>query len=146
MGGYNNVAAQKLQYVMALFAVLCALPVPFVNSFYLVAALFWGLLFFGGFVLPTITGIMINTVPPNQKSSANSLANLAYNLFGYLPAPSIYGAISSTTKQPRIAMGTIMYTTLIIEALLVYGIRRKLREEEFDQQRARSESMSIAPR
>ena len=65
MGGYNNVAAQKLQYYMALFAVICAVPVPFVNSFKVVAVLLWGLLFFGGFTLPTVTGIMINTVPPN---------------------------------------------------------------------------------
>lgn len=143
MGGYNNVAAQKLQVYMAFFAVVCAVPVPFVNSFYMVAILLWGLLFFGGFVLPTITGIMINTVQPNQKSSANSLANLAYNLIGYLPAPSVYGFISSTTGNPRYAMGTIMFMSIIIEGLLYYGIRKKLEKERFEIQRNGSGSICI---
>ena len=104
--------------------------IPFIYSFYLVFFMFWLLLFFGGFILPTITGIMINTVPANQKTSANSIANLSYNLIGYLPAPSIYGAVSSISGSPRLAMGSVLYMTLIIQALLVFGIRRKLLNDE----------------
>jgi len=63
MGGYNTKKAQKLQVIMSTCALLCALPIPFLESYDAVATLFWGLLFFGGFVLPPLTGIMINTVP-----------------------------------------------------------------------------------
>ena len=44
------------------FAVLSALPIPWMNEFYYVGILFWLLLFFGGFILPPVTGIMINSV------------------------------------------------------------------------------------
>jgi hypothetical protein len=63
------------------------------SDFKTVATLLWFLLFFGGAVLPSITGIMLNTIDGNLKTTANSLANLSYNLIGYLPAPFVYGAI-----------------------------------------------------
>ena len=71
----------------------CALPLPFLNDFDTFAGLIWFLLFFGGAILPSLTGVMLNTVNINQKTTANALANLCYNLFGYLPAPFIYGMI-----------------------------------------------------
>ena len=72
---------------MGLGAVACALPIPFCDGFISVGMLFWGLLFFGGFILPPVTGIMISSVGDYEKSSANSIANMCYNLLGYLPAP-----------------------------------------------------------
>ena len=82
---------------MGYLAVACAFPIPFLNNFYVIASLFWGLLFFGGFILPPATGIMIQSVGIFQRSQANSIANLFYNLFGYLPAPVLYGTISKAT-------------------------------------------------
>jgi MFS family permease len=82
-------------------AVICALPIPWFSEkkdFYFVGLLLWGVLFFGGFILPPVTGIMINSVPDSQKASANSIANLCYNLLGYLPAPLIYGFIATFTE------------------------------------------------
>mmetsp|Transcript_41887 Transcript_41887/g.64108 ORF Transcript_41887/g.64108 Transcript_41887/m.64108 type:complete len:124 (+) Transcript_41887:1396-1767(+) len=61
-GGYNSIKAMKLQCYMGVCAVLCALPIPFCDTFYKAGMLFWGLLFFGGFILPPVTGIMINSV------------------------------------------------------------------------------------
>jgi len=60
--------------------------------------LFWGILFFGGFILPPVTGIMLNSVPDTQKASANSVANLTYNMLGYFPAPVIYGFVATFTE------------------------------------------------
>ena len=65
LGGYNTVGAQKLQYYLALCATASAIPIPFVDSFILTVILAWLLIFFGGAILPTATGIMINTVKPN---------------------------------------------------------------------------------
>jgi hypothetical protein len=42
-------------------AVLSALPIPFVDKTHF-SYLIWFLLFFGGFLLPQVTGIMLNTV------------------------------------------------------------------------------------
>ena len=41
--------------------------------------------------MPATTGIMLNFVPPDMRTMANSIANLSYNLLGYLPAPLLYG-------------------------------------------------------
>jgi sugar phosphate permease len=131
-GGYNSRKAQKIQVMMGLCAMFSALPIPWMNNFYSVGILFWLLLFFGGFILPPVTGIMINSVGDYQKSSANSIANLCYNLFGFLPAPSVYGFVSSVTggSSSRWAMGVILYSTIFTISMLFYGINEKLRQEE----------------
>ena len=126
---------------MGCCAVISALPVPWFSEpddFYYVAILMWLLLFFGGFILPPVTGIMINSVGEYQKSSANSIANLCYNLFGYLPAPTIYGMIAAITKDPtpdggnksRWSMGCLLYSTILTISLLIYGINKKIAQDE----------------
>ena len=80
LGGYTTFKAIKFTGISAALCVCSALPIPFVNNFPLFAILLWFLLFFGGAILPAMTGIMINTVSIEQKTTANSLANLFYNL------------------------------------------------------------------
>jgi hypothetical protein len=94
--------------------------------------LFWLLLFFGGFILPPVTGIMINSVGDYQKSSANSIANLCYNLFGFLPAPGFYGLVSSLTggSTSRWSMGMLMFSTVLTIGMLCWGIYLKLEKQE----------------
>ena len=43
--------------------------------------------------MPVLTGILLNMVPPSLRTLANSIANLVYNLLGYLPAPFVYGIV-----------------------------------------------------
>lgn len=66
-------------------------------------------------MLPSMTGIMLSTVDGQFKTSANSLANLSYNLLGYLPAPTVYGLIydAGDGGNARIAMATLMFTPSI---------------------------------
>jgi hypothetical protein len=81
---------------------------------------------------------MINSVGEYQKSSANSIANLCSNLFGYLPAPSIYGMIAAITKEEtpsggnksRVAMACLLYSTIFTVSLLIYGINKKIELDE----------------
>lgn len=47
--------------------------------------------------MPAATGIMLNLVPQTMRTSANSLANFSYNLFGYVPAPYLYGVFYEST-------------------------------------------------
>jgi hypothetical protein len=74
-----------------IFASLCAIPIPFSNSFQIVVILLWFLLFFGGGLMPAVMGLMISSVPKKLRAFANSTASLFHNLLGYLPAPFIYG-------------------------------------------------------
>lgn len=93
LGGYNSEKALNLTCIIAVFCLICAVPIPFIDNFFVVSGLLWFLLFFGGSILPCMTGIMLNTVDQSLKTTANSLANLSYNMLGYLPAPFVYGAI-----------------------------------------------------
>lgn len=115
---------------MGYLAIGCAFPIPFLDNFYVIASLFWGLLFFGGFILPPATGIMIQSVGIFQRSQANSIANLFYNLFGYLPAPVLYGTISKSTDgydqrndlAARSAMMFLMFMVLPAVLSLQFGV------------------------
>ena len=42
---------------------------------------------------------MIDSVPKQQKAIASSITYLFNNLFGYLPAPFLYGAVSSIDEK-----------------------------------------------
>ena len=91
----------------------------------------WFLLFFGGFMMPPLTGIMLNSVPENLRTSANSLANLSYNCLGYMPSPILYGFISSlvetnkTKMKSRIPMAVILYSVFLTSGLVTWIIRKK---------------------
>ena len=43
-------------------------------------------------------GIILNTVEAHEVTTANSFANMCYNIFGYFPAPLVYGAIYDSGK------------------------------------------------
>ena len=82
--------------------------------------------------MPQATGIMLTSVNEYQRTSANSLANLSYNLFGYAPAPFVYGLISQYTggEKSKWSMGCLMYTTVFAIGLFISAIRDKLIHEE----------------
>lgn len=130
-GGYNTYKSHRLQQFIGICAVACALPIPFVD-FSVFAWLMWLLLFFGGFLLPQVTGIMLNTVEEKKRTSANSIASLCYNLMGYLPAPSFYGMVSAITNNPvsRVPMACLLYSTLVSISMLIIGINAKLAREK----------------
>ena len=43
--------------------------------------------------MPTLTGIIITSLPQHLRASGNSLQLFVGTLLGYLPAPYVYGAI-----------------------------------------------------
>lgn len=114
-GGYTSPHAMPAVIVAALMALAVALPVPYVDSFRLVAALIWLLLFLGAFIMPILTGVMLHTVDVNDRPQANAVANLCYNLFGFVPSPVIYGAVCSAFggRQSRAGMKVLMSMTVV---------------------------------
>jgi MFS family permease len=137
LGGYNDSRSYLLADIVGLFAVLVATPVPFLTTKWPVYIMMWMLLFFGSFILPTVTGMMLNSVPLDNRATANALAVLAYNLLGYLPAPFIYGWISTFGVDPketdpfkkqeaeiyasRWAMGVLLFWTVLSVMSLWFG-------------------------
>jgi len=64
MGGYDNPRTLKLMILLSMLGSGAACPVPFLNSFWMCSLLIWLLLFFGGAMVPALTGIMLNSVKP----------------------------------------------------------------------------------
>ncbi|KAM3147384.1 hypothetical protein pb186bvf_000635 [Paramecium bursaria] len=91
LGGYDKPEALYACVGYSLIGTLSGLPIPFLNSFWPVVALIWVQLFFGGSMVPPVTGIMLTAVPQKLRAFANSNTTTIYNLFGFLPAPSVYG-------------------------------------------------------
>lgn len=91
IGGYNDPKALPFIFCTTLIAGASGIPIVFTDSLTVMTILLWSQFFFGGFSLPVMTGILLNTAPPSLRTLANSIANLVYNLFGYLPSPFLYG-------------------------------------------------------
>ena len=92
IGGYTSEKAIKVCGLFGLLGMLFGLASVLVGDSVTFCALFIMIeLFCGAFVMPACTGIMLNQVPPKMRTMANSIANFSYNLFGYLPAPIMYG-------------------------------------------------------
>lgn len=108
LGGYTSPKSYPVAvFVMAMAACL-GFPIPFVKDFIpLVVGLLWGQFFCGGFCMPVLTGILLNSVPIPCRTMANSIANLFYNLFGYLPAPYAYGLAYQLTGSGTSRAGLI---------------------------------------
>ena len=94
LGGYKHPNTIKLILYVGVIGTIVSLPIPFVNHIPTFLILFWLSLFSGGFIMPGMTGIMINSVPRKQKALANSIAYVSYNMLGYLPGPLVYGVIT----------------------------------------------------
>lgn len=145
VGGYNT---KKAVYLVSLVGFLCicvAIPVPFLTTKIPVYLLTWLLLFFGAFILPTITGMMLNSVPEKHRASANAIAVLSYNMLGNLPSPFIYGWVSTlgistdgpadlikeqTIRASRCALGIIMFWTIVSVGAFICAAVLKLKEYE----------------
>lgn len=99
IGGYEHKHSITYSFVLAFIAGCFAVAVPLVNDVEHFVFLLWLVLFFGGGVLPVITGIIISCLPKHLAASGNSFTILIGNLFGYLPAPYIYGMFTDVFKD-----------------------------------------------
>ena len=96
IGGYNHPKCIYFTAGVSFFAMIVSVPAGFVPAelFPIQVLLLWCLLFAGGFMMPNMTGMMLNSVDEHLKTSANAISNMCYNVLGFLPAPYIYGAIA----------------------------------------------------
>lgn len=115
--------------------VLLAVPIPFITTFPIFGLLLFILLFLGGFILPALIGIMLTAVKQHQRGSANSIAQLSYNMLGYMPAPSLYGYLqdiyNEDPQHPKsgIPLGVIIYSTFVTVTMATIAILKQLNVE-----------------
>jgi hypothetical protein len=73
-GGYNTKRSREIILIIGWICTAFCIPIPIVDHFTSFGVLIFGLLFFGASLLPSLTGLMLNSVPDHQRASANSLA------------------------------------------------------------------------
>jgi MFS family permease len=140
-GGPQTMKAIVICLFYSIGAMIFSLPIPLANDVYYFTGFRWFVLFFGGAMVPIITGIIITSVPHDVRSSGNSVSNFMSNLIGYLPAPFIYGFISkfSSETHPRLAMLITMNFSsvgLLFISLAVYFKYQQTKEKKVSLRRS----------
>ena len=121
LGGYSAKKSVQQTLLFAFLCLLSSIPIPLMNTIWWFLLFLWLLMFFGGAILPSMTGIMLNMVSDDQKTIANSFAYMIFNLIGYLPGPYIYALIDTLANDPKrpdrsnekAAMFFLMYSSIL---------------------------------
>lgn len=71
-GGYENPKSVYYVFLFACLGIGAACIIPFVEAFIPAVILLWIVLFFGGSMMPGLTGIMMASVPPYLRAFGNS--------------------------------------------------------------------------
>ena len=100
-GGYNSYKSQKIMLLASYGLIAVLIPIPFYNDFLYFGLSIWVLLFMGGGLMPALTGIMLNSVDGNLRGAANSFSQCIFNGLGWLPAPVVYGGLSTIFNTKR---------------------------------------------
>ena len=91
--GYENKKVYDLCFIFSILTFFNAVISIFCRKILYFIIFTWLTLLFGGAIMPILTGIVITSLPQNLRASGNSLQLFIGTLFGYLPAPYVYGAI-----------------------------------------------------
>ena len=123
IGGHESPWCLVICGSCSLGATIFAVIFPFLDNPEIACCCSWMVLFFGGLILPMLTGVMLSTVTMEQRAAANGIANFTYNILGYFPAPAIYGLVDNLSGQPKPRVGMIvtMYMTLFATFFIVYS-------------------------
>lgn len=122
LGGYTDKRALQTCFHFSVVAGCCGLPLPLINSFWVFTTLMWFTLFFGGSIMPGLTGILLSTIDNATKEASNSITHFCYNLIGYLPAPVLYGIVCNITGGKKSRWGLVMLMSFTIIGM--YSLRK----------------------
>lgn len=76
--------------------------------------------------MPSVTGLMLKSVPKHLSAFAYSTASLFHNLLGYLPAPLVYGFVNHLDKlQPKSRNGMILLMSWSLWGVLGLFLARR---------------------
>lgn len=163
IGGYESKYSLLVCLIFSILASACALPIVLFDTLIYFDINLWLLLFFGGGILPTLTGIyfiylglIISSLPNDLKAIGNSVTSVISSLLGYLPAPFLYGylfTIFEAKGSPRAALfiimcysatGVIFITFATIIRIKNYKVKDNVLLTQFiERNRSRSDISSV---
>lgn len=94
-GGYkgeNALTAMKLCLSFAGLAFAFAVPASFTENVAVEFLLLWLLFFFGGCLVPSASGIIVDSIGKDLQSSASALSQFMFNFGGFFLAPVVSAA------------------------------------------------------
>eukprot|EP00760_Papus_ankaliazontas_P038323 PhM_4_TR9081/c0_g1_i5/m.92495 len=96
IGGYQAHVDRAAMFgtTCGVLAFVFAVVTLLLSDFWSIIATVWMLLFLGGAVVPTATGMMMSCVPRDMRNLGSSFAAMTFNLFGYFLGPFLCGAIA----------------------------------------------------
>mmetsp|Transcript_29496 Transcript_29496/g.5331 ORF Transcript_29496/g.5331 Transcript_29496/m.5331 type:complete len:85 (+) Transcript_29496:319-573(+) len=62
LGGYENTKSVLVMFILSLLCATVSIPIPFIRNFPMFIGFTWIFLFFGGAIMPSMTGVMISSV------------------------------------------------------------------------------------
>ena len=119
LGGYKDdsgesgVVALRTCGLLGIGAVTFAMVASGSTDFWTVLISIWMILFFGGAILPALSGMLINAVGDDCRAMASSFSMFMFNIFGYAAAPYVCGAIGDLTGSMLWGFRSIMYTACL---------------------------------
>lgn len=136
-GGYAGKHSISFSFIFAILAFACTSPIRIISGLYSFSLLLWGVLFFGGAVIPSLQGAMISSLNNDLRAAGNSITNILQNLLGFLPAPFVYGFIYEISKKsdPKLAMTVTLWSSamgLIFIGLAMAYRLRNWKSSQFD--------------
>ena len=118
IGGYKEPRTIYFILVFGSVGMTAAVIIPFMDNFWMVSILLWIVLFFGGAMVPGLTGMIMSSVQPEVRSFGNSTGEIIKNTLGYFPSPFLYGLINHLSGNPRAGIMMIMFWGLLAPLLL----------------------------
>lgn len=124
--GYEDKRVYDLCFILSILTLINAMISIFTQKIIVFIIFTWFALLFGGAIMPTLTGIVITSLPQHLRASGNSLQLFIGTLFGYLPAPYIYGALQDLFKDGgrRSMFFNFIYFSVCV---ILLGISRKIK-------------------
>ncbi|PHJ22824.1 major facilitator family protein [Cystoisospora suis] len=96
-GGYRQQrTAVRVATLFAGLSSILAVASAYVTNLFLFAVLLWGCLFAGGALVPVAVGILLSSVPFQQRSLSSAISQFSYNVLGWFAAPIVSGAVMDT--------------------------------------------------
>ncbi len=103
LGGYRGeeglARASKLVCCFALLAVGSAAPAGFYRDLNIIITLIWFLLFWGGAIMPTATGLILSSVPVSLRSFSSAVSMFLYNMLGYALGATLPGFLQTQIES-----------------------------------------------
>lgn len=123
------VVTLRSNLVLVAIAVLCCLLAGLPSNLWGVIAIIWIVLFCGGFIVPSCTGICMIAVPPNTRELASAVSQISFNILGYFLAPVLSGMIMQWTHSITAGFELVMWWSILGLFGLVMALRAARKAE-----------------